>query len=62
MILILIKMMMMMTMMNISFILRLTTIVRLIILDIGVIVRAEVSSRNNTSHTGFNPTIHDTLT
>ena len=48
-------------MMTRTIILLLITIVNLIILDIAVIVRAEVSSHNYTSHTGLTSTPHDTL-
>ena len=44
-----------------TIILLLITIVNLIILDIAVILRAEVSSHNSTSHTGLTSTPHDTL-
>ena len=50
-----------MMMMTRTIILLLITIVNLIILDIAVIVRAEVSSHNNTSHIGLTSTPHDTL-
>ena len=48
-------------MMTRTIILIMITIVNLIILEIAMIVRAEVSSQNNTSHTGITPTLHDTL-
>ena len=43
------------------FILLLITIVNQIILDIAVLVRVEVSSHHNTSHTDPTPTPYDTL-
>ena len=52
---------MIMMMMTRTIILLLITIVNLIIFDIAVIVRAEVSSHNNTSHIELASTPHDTL-